>query len=243
MFGKRSARSLLTLALAVTALTPFHHAFAQQTDIKRYEVYSGFSYFSTPDLNLAEHGYHFQAGYNARPSIAFGFDYSLVSGHNSLTPDLLTDSLQLQIGAALQALEFEGIIPPGYQLNVPTGSTTQTFAAGPQWVYRHFVPVTIFLRPDLGAIREVARPHPGDPVATLIVQGLAPSGEKISWASFYGFGGGFDWNATRRLGLRIQADEVYNHLFNDLLKNSRWTTRVSVGPVFHFGKNIVPPNK
>jgi len=237
MSGKRFARSFLT-ALAFMALIPFHPAFAQQTEIKRYELYSGFTYFSTPDFNLTERGYHFQAGFNARRWIAFGFDYSLVSGHNSLTPALLTDSLQQEIGAALAAFELEGIIPTNYELSVPTGSTTQTFAAGPQLVFRHFIPVTIFLRPDVGAIREVARPHPGDPLATFIIQGLAPSGQKISWTAFYGFGGGFDWNATRRLGFRFQADEVYNHLFNDLLKDGRWTTRVSVGPVFHFGKNI-----
>jgi hypothetical protein len=130
-------------------------------------------------------------------------------------------------------------LPPGYQLSVPTGSTTQTFAAGPELTIRHYVPVTIFVRPDLGAIREVATPHPGDPIAALIVQGLAPSGHKISWASFYGFGGGVDWNASRHLALRVQVDEVYNHLFNDLLKDSRWTTRVSVGPSFRFGGNIL----
>lgn len=243
MHGKPFARSFLPLALALTALTLSTHAFAQQTDIKRYEIYSGFTYFDSPSLNLAEHGYHLQLGYNARPSIAFGFDYSIVSGHNSLTTNLLTDTLQLQIGAALNGLAYEGLLPPGYQLSVPTGSTTQTFAAGPQYVVRHFVPVTIFVRPDLGAIREVARPHPSDPIAALIVQNLAPSGQKISWASFYGFGGGLDWNASKRVGLRVQVDEVYNHLFNDLLKDSRWTTRVSIGPTFHFGKNILAKEK
>jgi hypothetical protein len=214
------------------------HSIAQQTDVQRFDLYSGFTFFNSPSLNLAEHGYHLQAGYNATRVLTLGFDYSIVTGHNSLTPNLLTDSLQLQIGTALKDLALEGLLPPGYQLSVPTDSTTQTFAAGTQFNCRHFVPVTLFVRPDLGAIREVATPHPRDPIAALIVQQLAPSGHKTSWASFYGIGGGFDWNATHHTALRVQVDQVYNHLFNDLLKDSRWTTRASIGLAFRFGGNI-----
>jgi hypothetical protein len=212
---------------------------AQQTDIERLDLYSGFTYFSSPSLNLAEHGYHLQAGYNTSRLLTLGFDYSIVTGHNSLTPDLLTESLQLQVATALKDLALAGLLPPGYQLSVPTDSSTQTFAAGTQFSYRHFVPVTLFVRPDLGAIREEATPRPRDPIAVLIVQQLAPSGHKTSWASFYGFGGGMDWNFSRHLALRLQADQVYNHLFNDLLKDSRWTTRASIGLAFRFGGNIL----
>jgi hypothetical protein len=213
-------------------------ATAQQTEIKRFEIYSGFTYFETPTFNLAEHGYHLQAGYNARRWLGLGFDYSIVTGHNSLTTSALKTSLQTQIDGTLAALEAAGLLPAGYQLSVPTDNTTQTFAAGPQLVYRHFVPVTFFIRPSIGAIREVATPHPTDPVATAIVSQLAPSGKKTDWTGFYGVGGGFDWNATRFVGLRVQADFVHNHLFDDLLESGRWTTRASIGPVFHFGKNI-----
>ena len=226
------------IALALMAFVPSNRASAQQTDIQRFDVYGGFAYFDTPDLNLDEHGFHIQTGYNITRRIAAGFDYSYVSGHNSLTTNLLTMSDQLVVQTALNDLALAGLLPPGYQLSVPTGSSTQTFAAGPELTVRHYVPVTIFVRPDLGAIREVARPHPADPIAALIVQGLAPSGTKTSWASFYGFGGGFDWNATRRFALRVQVDEVYNHLFNDLLQNSRWTTRLSIGPTVRFGKTL-----
>jgi hypothetical protein len=239
MPGKPLIRCTVPFALACLALARATSASAQQKDIERFDLYAGYTYFTTPDLNLDEHGFHIQAGYNATPKMAIGFDYSNVSGHNSLYPSLLTMTTQLQIATALNDLALEGLLPPGYQLSVPTGSTTQTFAAGPELTIRHYVPVTIFVRPDLGAIREVATPHPGDPIAALIVQGLAPSGHKISWASFYGFGGGVDWNASRHLALRVQVDEVYNHLFNDLLKDSRWTTRVSVGPSFRFGGNIL----
>jgi hypothetical protein len=38
--------------------------------------------------------------------------------------------------------------------------------------------------------------------------------------------------------MRAQVDVVYDHLFNDLLKDGRATVRFSVGPVFNFGPNI-----
>jgi hypothetical protein len=237
MRGRLLFRSLcFVLILSAPACIPCAHA--QQTDVKRYEIYSGFTYFETPTFNLAEHGYHLQAGYNARRWLGLGFDYSIVTGHNSLTPNLLLPSLQTQIGQTLAALEAEGFIPPGYELSVPTDNTTQTFAAGPQLVFRHFNSATIFVRPSIGAIREVATPRPADPVAAAIVSQLAPSGKKTDWTGFYGFGGGFDLNITPYFGVRAQADFVHNHLFDDLLENGRWTTRVSIGPVFHFGKNI-----
>ena len=238
MLRKTLTRCLASISLTFLTFVLVAPSSAQQKDIERFDAYAGFTYFTTPDLNLAEHGFHIQTGYNATRTIAFGFDYSNVSGHNSLTTDLLTESTQLQVQTALNDLALAGLLPPGYQLSVPTGSTTQTFAAGPQLTIRHFVPVTFFVRPDLGAIREVATPHPADPIAALIVQGLAPSGQKISWTSFYGFGGGMDWNATRHWALRVQVDEVYNHLFNDLLKDSRWTTRLSIGPAFRFGGHL-----
>ena len=40
--------------------------FAQQTDVRQYNIYNGFTYFETPDLNLAERGYHLQAGRNMK---------------------------------------------------------------------------------------------------------------------------------------------------------------------------------
>jgi len=242
MLRKPLTYSLALIALALMATVSFHRASAQQTEVQRFDAYAGFTYFSTPDLNLAEHGFHIQGGYNLSRRFALGFDYSNATGHNSLTTDLLTVSDQLVVETALNDLALEGLLPPGYQLSVPTGASTQTFAAGPQLMIRHFSRVTFFVRPDIGAIREVARPHPADPIAALIVQGLAPSGSKTSWATFYGFGGGFDWNLSKHWALRAQVDQVYNHLFDDLLKDSRWTTRSSIGPAFRFG-GAIPEKK
>jgi len=238
MLRKLLSRCPALIAFALMAFVSSHPASAQQTDVQRFDAYAGFAFFTTPDLNLSEHGFHVQGGYNLNRRFALGFDYSNATGHNSLTTDLLTMSDQLVVQTALNDLALEGLVPPGYQLSVPTGASTQTFAAGPQLMIRHFSRVTFFVRPDIGAIREVARPHPADPIAALIVQGLAPSGTKTSWASFYGFGGGFDWNVSKHWAVRAQVDEVYNHLFNDLLKDSRWTTRSSIGPAFRFGGSI-----
>jgi hypothetical protein len=92
--------------------------------------------------------------------------------------------------------------------------------------------------PDLGAIHESTVPHPGDPIGSLLAAQLAPSGNKTDWTYFYGFGGGVDFNVTKNFALRVQADFVRDHLYSDLL-NSRNSVRLSVGPAFHFGKNVV----
>jgi len=63
--------------------------------------------------------------------------------------------------------------------------------------------------------------------------------KKKDWTGFYGFGGGVDSILTRHFAIRLQSDVVYDHLFNDILKDGRWTIRFSVGPAFFFGPNIV----
>ena len=98
--------------------------------------------------------------------------------------------------------------------------------------------MTLFVRPSIGAIHEVATPQPVDPIAKVVVAAVAPSGKKTDWTLFYGFGGGADFLFSKHVGLRVQADLVYDHLFSDLLQDGRFTTRFSVGPCFNFGKNI-----
>lgn len=230
-------RVVLTSMLALPPLT----ALAQQTDVRHYDVYGGFAGFETPELNLAQRGFHLQAGDNLKTWLAAGFDYSVATGHNTLTPNLLTPALQQQLAAELGYLIEQGVIPPTYKLAVPLDAASQTFALGPQLTYRHYKPVTLFIRPSLGAIRQKVTPHPTDPVSTAIVEQLVPAGYKVDWSGFYGFGGGLDWNATRHFGVRAQTDVVYWRLFNDLLANGTWTTRYSIGLTYRFGKNIIPP--
>jgi len=236
--GLRSLPMAAVMIAVCSAMLPPRTVSAQQTDVRQYDIYNGFSYFETPWLNLVERGYHLQVGRNLTTRYALGFDYSIVTGHNSLTTGKLQPSLQMELAGLIGELIAEGVIPPDYQLIVPTDAFSQTFALGPQLEVRHFKPVTLFVRPSIGAIRQKVTPHPTDPVATEIVQQLLPGGSKVDWTTFYGFGGGFDWNATTHFGLRMQADYVYWQLFSDLLKNGTWTVRFSVGPTFRFGKNI-----
>jgi hypothetical protein len=230
------ALPLLTVALLFLA-TP---AFGQQTYVSRYDLFAGYTFLNSPHVSLFENGFHFQFGVRPKTWYSLGVDYSVSSGSLTLTPNLLTNSLQQQLGTELGGLILEGVIPSSYALVVPSDSLTQTITGGPQLAYRHFKKVTLFVRPSVGAIHETATPQPSssDAVAKAIVAQLAPSGKKTDWTLFYGFGGGADFLFTKHVGLRVQSDLVYDHLFNDLLRDGRLTVRFSVGPCFNFGKNI-----
>jgi opacity protein-like surface antigen len=172
--------------------------------------------------------------------LSLGVDFSRAQGDLTLVPNELLTTLQQSLGAQLALLAAAGRLPAGYSLSVPVSSTTETFAGGPQIAFRHFSAVTMFIRPSCGAIHEVAVPHvpSTDLIAQGIVTQLAPSGKKTDWTKFYGVGGGVDFNLTKHFALRVQADFVRDHLFNDLLKDSRNTVRFSIGPAVQFGKNV-----
>ncbi len=232
------SRVLRYAGFVTLALFPAITALAQQTEIHRYDIYAGFAGFDTPWLSLTQHGFHTQEGMNLRPWLSVGFDYSEGSGNNKLTPSVLKPALQQQLAAEIQGLIALGQLPPGYQLIVPTHAFSQTFAMGPQLAYRHWKPVTLFVRPSLGAIRQKVTPHPTDPFATAVIAQLVPAGYKTDWQGFYGFGGGLDWNASNHFAIRAQTDVVYWDLFNDLLAHGSWTTRYSFGVTYRFGRNI-----
>jgi hypothetical protein len=226
------------LAVLLLAAAP---AFGQQTYVTRFDAFGGYTYLNSPHVGLRESGFHFQAGVRPATWLSLGFDYSISAGDLTLTPDLLLPSIQQTLGAQMIALMKVGLLPATYSLTVPAHSRTQTFAAGPQLSYRHFSSVTLFLRPDLGAMHEVATPHApaSDFFAQGVVATLAPTGQKTDWVAFYGVGGGADFNLSRHVGLRVQVDLVHDHMFSDLLTDGRNTVRVSIGPAFNFGKNIV----
>ncbi|HZU26069.1 MAG TPA: hypothetical protein VFA04_11130 [Bryobacteraceae bacterium] len=213
-------------------------AMAEQDYVGRYDAYVGFAYLDSPHISLTEPGVHTQAGVRLRRWVSMGFDFSDSSGDTSLTPVLLPTSLQQQLGAELGELVAAGQIPPGYTLRVPIHSDTQTYAAGPQFSYHRWKYVTPFIRPSVGAIHETATPHPADPIGAGVVQQLVPSGKKTDWTAFYGFGGGADLNVTRHFAIRVQADFVHDHLFNDLLKDGRNTGRFAIGPAIQFGRDV-----
>ena len=230
-------RTLLYPGLASMLLMPFAGS-AQQTHVTQFDAYVGYAFLDSPHIGLFENGAQFQVGYRPRTWLSLGFDYSISTGDLTLTPNLLTTALQQQLAAQLAALAAAGKLPPGYSLMVPASSLTQTFAAGPQLAYRHFKKVTLFARPSIGYIREAATPHPRDPIAQAVAMQLAPSGKKIDWTPFYGFGYGIDVLFTRHFAWRTQGDLVWDHLFRDTLRDGRWTTRFSTGPAFNFGRNI-----
>lgn len=232
------ARAVAVMA-SILALSFATRASAQQAYVGLFDLYGGFAYLNSPNINLQQRGGHLQAGINARRWLAFGFDYSRLTGHTDLAPGQLTSTLQQQLGAQIQELIAAGVIPPNYALVVPFDATTETFAAGPQIEIRHWSLVTFFVRPSIGAIHEAATLHPTDPVSTAIAAQLAPSGTKTDWTGFYGFGGGWEFNFGEHFSLRMQADYVHNHLFSDVLAKPRNTVRLSIGPSVHFGKNIV----
>lgn len=212
--------------------------FGQQSYVSKYDVYTGYAFLDSPKISLFQNGVQLQFGMRPRRWVSLGFDYSYTKGDMQITPDLLPTALQQGLAAQLGGLAAAGRLPAGYKLVVPGSATTQSFAAGPQFAYRHFSRLTLFVRPSMGAIREMATPKPGDPIATAIVAGLAPTGKKRDWQGFYGFGYGFDIILSRHIALRTQGDLVWDHLFNDLLRDGRWTTRFSVGPAFNFGPNV-----
>ncbi|MDR3701597.1 MAG: hypothetical protein P4L56_18250 [Candidatus Sulfopaludibacter sp.] len=228
---------LLTASVAVLLLAG--PAFGQQTDITRFDAYVGYAFLNSPHIGLFENGVAMQVGYRPKRWYSLGFDYSVSKGNLVLTPNLLPTALQQQLGAQLGQLAAAGMIPPTYNLAVPTDSVTQTFAVGPQLAYRRMTRATLFFRPVFaGAIHEAATPHPGDPIATGVAKELAPNGVKTDTAPFVGFGGGFDIIITRSFSIRTQADLVYDHLFNDLLRDGRFTVRFSIGPAFNFGPKL-----
>lgn len=211
---------------------------AQPAYVGRYDVYAGFVDIDSPALGLNEKGFHAQAGINPRRWLSFGADYSVAAGSEILTTNLLPAPLQAQINGAQAQYIALGVLPANYRLAVPTDASTQTFAMGPQLAFRHFNKATLFLRPSLGALRERAVPHAQDPFQKVVVAGLAPAGYKVDWTGFCGVGGGGELALTRHFALRGQMDIVWNHPFNDILADGRWTFRYSVGPSFHFGRNV-----
>jgi hypothetical protein len=235
----RSLFSMRSLTAAVVGLFALGlPAMGQQDYVGRYDLFVGYTYLDSPKISLSEPGIHIQVGLRTKSWMSMGFDYSRAKGDGLITPDLLPTALQTTLGAQLAGLAAAGRLPAGYTLKVPLESQTQTFAAGPQIAYHGIKWVTPFVRPSMGAIREVAIPKPGDAIATAIVQGLAPTGRKRDWQGFYGVGGGFDFNATKHIALRVQADFVYDHLFNDILRDGRHTIRFSIGPALQWGRNM-----
>ena len=233
-------RVIVTLGILFLLSFPLS---GQQSYVSRFDVYGGYGFLDSSKVSLFENGAAFQIGVRPTTWLSLGFDYTVAAGDLKITPDQLLPAIQTQLQAGIAAGVRAGLLPPTYPystLYVPAHSKTQTFALGPELVYRHFKRVTIFVRPVYaGIIRETATPQPQDAVVKALVSGLITGPNKKDHVFFYGFGGGFDINIGHHFAFRTQGDLVRDHLFNDLLKDARFTARFSCGPAFNFGKNIV----
>ena len=230
--------SSFVCAAAGALLLTITPALAQQSYVGRYSAYGGFGVIDSPVLGLNEKGFHTQFGVNPKTWLSLGGDYSVATGSDVLTPNLLLPSLQATIAAAQAQYTAAGLLPPGYQLRLATNASTQTFGAGPQVAYRHFARATLFLHPSFGALREHVVPRPTDPFQKAIVAQLAPAGAKTDWIATYGLGGGGELALNQHFTLRAQMEVVWNHPFSDILADGRWTFRYSIGPSFQFGRNV-----
>ncbi|WP_419806927.1 hypothetical protein [Terriglobus sp.] len=213
---------------------------AQQTEVRRFNLYTGFVDFYTPGLNgIHQRGFHVQGGVRLNRWLSGGVDYSVGTGSTNLTPDLTTAAIQQRLGLLFAASH----VPASYKLAIPTDTNLQTFTAGGEVSYRHFRRVTLFARPALSAFRLRAVPKPTDAISTAVAGFLVPKGYKLDWVGAYGVGGGADFNVTKALAIRAQYDGAWNHPYNDILANGGWTNRFSIGTSFNFGRNILAPSR
>ncbi len=227
-------RRLLFCVLALFLLSNAHTCFSQQTEVTQFAAFGAYSYLSTPSLNLTQRGFDGDFGYNYRPWVTLGFDFSTFNGHSSLFPSDLNAATQAKLAP------FLPLLPPGFVLAVPYNSSTQTYEGGPQFNYRRLKKVTFFVRPALGALHANFTAKPDNPILSEIVAGLLNGKtSKSDTVVFYGFGGGLTWEINPHFGLRVAADLAHYDFFSDLLNGSRNSVRVSVGTKFGFGKNII----
>jgi len=208
-------------------------AFAQQDYVGRFNAFGGYSFLDSPKLNLFENGFNGEFGVNIKRWVAFGFDFSIFTGGSNLVPSDLNAATLQQLAPVLV------LLPPGATISVPFDATTSTYAIGPQFNIRKYKPVTFLIRPALGALHEDVTAKPADPLTAAIVAGLlGTSGKTSSTATFYGFGGGVDLNASKHVGVRVTADFVHFAIFQSFLNGGRNAVRFSVGPTFQFGGNV-----
>lgn len=225
---------LLILSLAIFVCLP---AMAQQTDINRYTVYTGFDYLISPARNLTQRGMDVDFGVTAKPWLGLGADFS-ISGDSIISgAGTINGSETIYAPILIAAGQGNPLIPPPSAINVPFRSTTYTFAMGPQFYIRHWKRVTFLARPGLGAIHETA--DLTFPVGLAQLFGALsippPSAHQKDLTWFIGMGGGFDLNVSRRVGIRFTADWINTHLFSDLLTNRQNYARFTVGPTFRWG--------
>jgi opacity protein-like surface antigen len=222
---------LLFVILILSLCLP---AMAQQTEINRYTFFTGFDYMVSPARNLNERGFEGDIGFTAKRWLGLGFDFG------AMGDDLISGAGTINGSETVYAplfIQYERLTPPPSAVNVPFRSTTYTFAAGPQFYIRHWEKVTFLVRPGLGGIHEDAKIS-FPPALVPLFQKLdvpLPSSSQADTEFFFGLGGGFDVNVSRRVGIRFTADWVNTHLFSNLLVPRQNYARFAFGPTWRWG--------
>jgi len=75
-------------------------------------------------------------------------------------------------------------------------------------------------------------------VTQLVGAGILTTTKPADTTYFYGGGGGVDYHLAKHFNVRADVEFVHVFLYSDLLRNSRNSLRVSIGPSFNFGKNV-----
>jgi hypothetical protein len=227
------------LGFFVLALLVCLPAAAQQADINRYTLYTGFDSMISPARSLTEYGFDLDFGVTVRPWLALGGDFGALGNgiiHGSGTINGSETIYAPALAAANQAYPTQ--FPPPSAVNVPFKSTTYTFAAGPQFYLRKWQKVTLFARPGFGGIHESADlTFPaGLPELLGYLQLPVPNAHQTDTTWFIGVGGGCDFNLSRRVGMRVSVDWINTHLFSGLLTDRQNYMRFTIGPTFRWGQ-------
>jgi len=212
-------------------------AFAQQDiSINRYTLYTGFDYFNNPGLSLSQRGFDVDFGVTAKPWVGLGADFSaagnsIISGGGTINGSSTIYAPLLTKAAPLGA-------PPPSSVNVAFVSTSYTFAIGGQFYWRKWRQITFLGRPGLGGIHAAADINLPPQLGVLLGQlgAKPPNAHPTDTTFFFGLGGGFDINVSRRVGLRVTADWINTHLYSDLLVNRQNFVRLTIGPTFRWGR-------
>lgn len=222
-----NTRRLFLFSLVILFCLP---AMAQETEINRYTLYTGFDYMLSPARNLTERGFDTDFGITVKPWLGLGADFMAI-GDN-----IISGGGTINGSETVYAPKVNPILPAN-SIFVPFKSTTYTFAVGGQFYLRKWSKVTFLIRPGLGGIHESANltfpPGLGQLFPMLGIPIPAAHQTDTTW--FFGMGGGFDLNLSRRVALRFTADWVNTHLFSNLLTDRQNYARFTVGPAWRWG--------
>jgi len=209
-------------------------ALAQQTDINRYTLFTGFDYMISPARNLTERGLESDFGVTVKPWLGLGGDFGAM-GDNIISGAGTINGSETVFAPAVNQ---SGLVQGGASsIAVPFKSTTYTFAVGPQFYLRKWEKITLLARPGFGGIHEkanIAFPPTLVPLFTVLQLPL-PNAQQSDTELFFGLGGGCDLNLSKKVAARIAVDWVNTHLFSNLLVPRQNYVRFSIGPTFRWG--------